>query len=283
MYLKLMKNDVQNQILSALLLVLRPIARVLLRAGIGYREFAEISKTAFVDVSGRDYGLRGRPTNISRVAVMTGLTRKEVRRVRDQTEGGDTTGLRKLTPMGQVMHKWYTEKDFLAENGSPLILEFDGEGITFALLVKRYGGDIPPGAMRTELKRIGVIEELEDGKLRATKRSVIGLDKHEKVISGLAHVLYPAALTMEHNTSGISDSEAWVHLSAASKSIREDDLPRIRRVSRDRAASFVEAVDDLLAAYATLYDSHKDSESNRAVGIGVFYFEENKSETDVFS
>ena len=278
-----MKNDVQSQILSALLLVLRPIARVLLRVGIGYREFAEIGKTAFVDVAGKDYGLRGRPTNISRVAVMTGLTRKEVRRLRNKTEDGDIIGLRKLTPMGQVMHKWYTEKEFVAENGSPSILQFDGVGSTFALLVKRYGGDIPPGAMRTELRRIGAIEELEDGKLRAIKRSVIGLDQHEKVISGLAHVLYPAALTMEHNTSGISESEAWVHLSAASKSIREHDLPRIRRVSRDRAANFIEAVDDFLAAYGTLYDSRGDSDSKQAVGIGVFYFEEDKSETDVFS
>ena len=64
-----MQNDIQRQILGAVLLVIRPIARALLRAGIGYREFAEICKTAFVDVAGKDYGLRGRPTNISRVAV----------------------------------------------------------------------------------------------------------------------------------------------------------------------------------------------------------------------
>ena len=68
-----MQNDIQRQILSAFLVALRPIAKILLRFGIGFREFAEISKTAFVDVASREYGLRGRPTNISRVAVMTGL------------------------------------------------------------------------------------------------------------------------------------------------------------------------------------------------------------------
>ena len=79
-----MQDDTQRQIHSVILLVLRPIARLLLRGGIGYREFSEISKTAFVQVATKDYGLRGRPTNISRVAVMTGLTRKEVRRIRDK-------------------------------------------------------------------------------------------------------------------------------------------------------------------------------------------------------
>jgi len=277
-----MQNDIQRQILSAVLLVIRPIARALLRAGIGYREFAEICKTAFVDVAGKDYGLRGRPTNISRVAVMTGLTRKEVRRIRDKTKVGDEIGLVKLTPMGQVMHRWFTEEKYLAENGSPKVLPFDGEGGSFSGLVKDFGGDIPPGAMRTELKRIGAVEELDSGQLRAVKRSVVGIEDHEKLISGLAHVLYPAALAMAHNTELSGEADSWVHLSASTESVRRNDLGRIRRVSADRAAAFIESVDDFLAAYETLYDSDASDESTTAVGIGVFYFEEDKSESDVF-
>jgi len=277
-----MQDDIQRQILGALLLVLRPIARSLLRAGIGYREFAEISKTAFVEVAGKDYGLRGRPTNISRVAVMTGLTRKEVRRIRDKTEVGEEIGLIRLTPMGQVMHRWYTEREFLAENGKPKVLDFDGESTSFSSLVKSYGGDIPPGAMRTELRRIGAVRELDSGQLEAIKRSVIGMEDYEKLISGLAHVLYPAALAMAHNTDAKSGTETWAHLSASTNSVRRDDLGRIRRVSSDRATAFIESVDDFLAAYEALYDSDAKVENDKAVGIGVFYFEEDKSETDVF-
>jgi len=277
-----MQNDIQRQILGALLLVLRPIARALLKAGIGYREFAEISKTSFVDVAGKDYGLRGRPTNISRVAVMTGLTRKEVRRIRDKAEVGDEIGLVKLTPMGQVMHRWYTEEQFTSENGTPRILDFNGDDASFSSLVKNFGGDIPPGAMRTELKRIGAVAELESGQLQAISRSVVGIEDHEKLISGLAHVLYPAALTMAHNTTAGTEADSWVHMSASTQSVRTSDLGRIRRVSSDRAAAFVESVDDFLAAYETLYDTETKGDSSKAVGIGVFYFEEDKSETDVF-
>ncbi len=70
-----MEDKIKQQVLDAFLLLMRPIVRILLRYGVGYREFAEVTKTAFVDVSSSDFGLRGRPTNISRVAVMTGLTR----------------------------------------------------------------------------------------------------------------------------------------------------------------------------------------------------------------
>ena len=202
-----MQDAIQRRILDALLLMLKPLARALLRAGIGYREFEEISKTAFVDVATRDYGLRGRPTNISRVAVMTGLTRKEVRRLRDKSAAGEGANVKRTTPMATILHRWYTETDFLDDAGAPALLKFDGPGVTFSSLVRKYGGDIPPGAMRTELKRINAVEELSDGSLRALKRNVTGLDVHDKLITGLEHILYPAALNIAHNTS---HEETWI-------------------------------------------------------------------------
>ena len=71
-----MQDDTKQQILQAFLVMLKPIARLLLRYNIGFREFAEVLKVAMVDVATSEYGIRGRPTNISRVAVMTGLKEK---------------------------------------------------------------------------------------------------------------------------------------------------------------------------------------------------------------
>jgi hypothetical protein len=267
-----MQDSIQRRILDALLLALRPIARALLRAGVGYREFDEIAKTAFVDIATRDYGLRGRPTNISRVAVMTGLTRKEVRRLRDKSAAGQGATVIRTTPMAMILHKWYTENEFLAPSGGPADLNFDGPGATFTGLVKKYGGDIPPGAMRTELRRIKAIEDTESGKLRVLKRNVSGLDVHEKLIAGLARVLYPAAVTIAHNTSHKNDT--WIQRIVFTESVREADLTRLRRISSDRLVEFTESIDDLFVAYEALHESDTTSESGRSVGIGVFYFEQ---------
>lgn len=277
-----MRDNIQRQILDALLVVLRPLARALLRAGIGYREFAEISKTAFVDIATKDYGLRGRPTNISRVAVMTGLTRKEVRRIRDKSAAGDATLVVRSTPMSVILHRWYSEPEFLTEEGVPRVLDFDGENGSFSDLVRKFGGDIPPGAMRTELKRIDAVKETKDGRLRVLKRNVSGLDVHDRLITGLAKVVFPAALALAHNTKSDDEGDKWVHRSTSTKYVRENDLARIRRISSDRLAEFVESIDDLFVAYETLYESDGLNTSSRAVGIGVFYFEEDKSETDIF-
>jgi hypothetical protein len=276
-----MRDSIQQKILAALLLVLRQLAKALLNAGISYREFAEISKTAFVDVATENYGLRGRPTNISRVAVMTGLTRKEVRRIRDRSAAGNETVIEKQTPMSHILHRWFTDEDFLDQSGQPAVLEFNAGKNSFSALVRKHGGDIPAGAMRTELKRIDAVEEVSDGKLRALKRNVSGLNVQERLITGLANVIYPAALTLAHNTN--SDTEStWVQRTAATRFVRKSDISRLRRISSDRLVELTESIDDLFVAYETLYEKDTTYESVRAVGVGVFYFEEDKEESDVF-
>ncbi len=107
-----MSDKMKQRVLDAFLLVMRPIVRILLRYGIGYREFAEIAKTAFVDIASSDFGIRGRPTNISRVAVMTGLTRKETRRIRDRIAKGESTIQVKTTPFSEVLHQWHAQPEF---------------------------------------------------------------------------------------------------------------------------------------------------------------------------
>lgn len=278
-----MQHTIQRQILEALLVALRPLARALLRAGIGYREFAEISKTAFVDIATKDYGLRGRPTNISRVAVMTGLTRKEVRRLRDKSDSGQGTLVVRSTPMAEILHRWYTDDDYLDQNGTPNALDFSGDDSSFSGLVRKHGGDIPPGAMRTELKRIEAVTELPDGKLKVLKRNVSGLDVHDRLITGMAKNVYPALLALAHNTDTNNDEENWVLRVAATKHVRTSDMSRLRRISADRLREFVESIDDLFVAYETLYEGEEQDSPDKAVGVGVFYFEEDKSETDLFS
>ena len=271
----------KKKLLKSLLIALRPLMRLLIRSGIGFREFAEISKTAFVEVATSDFGLRGRPTNISRVAVITGLTRKEVRRIRDKAKTGESSDVLRTTPMAEIMHRWHTVPEFSGEQGKALVLPFEGEQTSFSELVKRYGGDIPPGAMRTELKRVGAVEVDADGNLVPKKRYITGADIEEKMEIALSMAIYPAILTAEHNCNPDNADKTWIQRQAASAQIRSVDRGKIRTVTREKLIGFVESIDDLFAAYETI-NKNESSEGDTAIGIGVFYFEEDKSETDVF-
>jgi hypothetical protein len=245
-----MRDDIQRQILAAFLVVLKPIARILLRFGIGFREFSEIAKTAFVDVASSDFGIRGRPTNISRVAVMTGLTRKEVRRLRDKIADGKHTVVVKPTPMWDILHYWHADGEFLDSAGRPAKLPFSGESKSFSSLVRRFGGDIPPGAMRTELKRVGAVEEDEAGNLTVLKRTF--------------------------RPEG--DHDTWSQRIAFTQAVSKGDVPRLKRMTADRIESFAESIDDLFMAYETLNDQDIKGEDKTTLAVGVFYFEDREAD-----
>ena len=273
-----MRDDIQKQILGAFLVVLKPIARILLRYGIGFREFSEIAKTAFVDVASSDFGLRGRPTNISRVAVMTGLTRKEVRRLRDKIEEGQQTVIVKTTPMWDILHYWHSDREFLDATGKPRKLPFAGETRSFSKLVRRFGGDIPPGAMRTELKRVGAIEEDDQGNLYVLKRTFRPEGDHESLVASLIHGVYPLIATVSHNTDSSRQDSTWAQRHAFTQAVDKNDVPRLKRITSDRIGAFAESIDDLFMAYETLHEGEPKKGEKATLAVGVYYFEDRETD-----
>ncbi len=274
-----MQNRSNSVVLLALLKALRPIARFLMKAGIGYREFAEISKCAFVDVATSDYGLRGRPTNISRVAVMTGLTRKDVKRLRDKISAGTQIDMTRVIPPAEIIEKWHSDPEFVDAVGRPKVLSFDGPAPSFASLVKKYGGDIPPGAMRTELKRVGALDENESGLLTARKKYFRPIERDDQLKRALGQAIYGLGLTIDHNL-GETEEQSWVERLAFSTRIRTNDISRVRRLSQDRASEFVESVNDLFSAYETIYADDEPDGTSSTVGIGVYYFESDDTNSE---
>jgi len=271
--LRAMQEKLKQQVLGAFYLVLRPIIKILLRYGIGVSEFAEVVKMSYVDVASTEFGIRGRPTNISRIAVMTGLTRKEVRRIRNKLDTGEQTAHVKATPIMEIIHRWHSEEDFLDERGRPAPLPFAGGAKSFSALVKRFGGDVPAGAMRTELKRVNSVVEDEEGNLRVVKRSVIPTDQTENLTTSLVHGVYPLLSTVAENSGEKIEPTGLAQFSAFSLNIRESDLNRLRRISYDRLSDMAESFDDLFMAYETLHESNFE-EPGKAVAVGLYYFEE---------
>lgn len=265
----------QKKILNAFQLVLRPIVKILLRYGIGYNEFAESVKTVFVDVGTSEFGIRGRPTNISRVAVMTGLTRKEVRRLRTKIEAGDQTLKVRTTPITEILTRWHSESLFLDAESRPLALKYSNGENSFSELVRRFGGDVPAGAMRTELKRMNLIEEHEDGSLSVKTRALQPPDSTDNLLTSLAHCAYPLLSTIALNTeSSKKPGAGHPQFATYSLSIGEADRSRVRRISRDRLSEAAVAFDDLFAAYESPSEDDESHTDYPVVMVGLYYFEE---------
>ncbi len=128
----------KQQVINACRRILGPIVRILIRGGVPWDEFAELSKQVYVDIARGDYGIQGRPTNLARVAMMTGLSRREVGRLRKTLEGDpyeeDAPPEDRLS---RILTGWHLDSDFIDEDGHPKVLLAKGAGATLEALLRR--------------------------------------------------------------------------------------------------------------------------------------------------
>jgi hypothetical protein len=271
-----MSSPLQNKILKALFVALKPLAKVLLQTGIGYREFADVAKAAFIFEATEGYGLRGRATNISRVAVMTGIARKEVKKVRDNSLDDLLSNSLSESPASVVLSRWHNDERFCDLKNGPYILNFDQGQNSFSDLVSSYAGDIPPGAMRTELKRIGAVRQTEDRKLQVLKRYFVPSDIDDKLLIGLADVVGADLNTLAFNCMPGRSNGARFHRVVSVDSVPEDGLQVVQEEAKRRLSELADEFDDFLVGHAA--SDEAESLPSRQVGIGLFYYERHEKE-----
>src|SRR5437764_3317821 len=132
-----MRSASTKQVLAAARQWLRPLVHVLIRCGVTWKEFAELSRSSYVEVASHQFGKRGRPTNVSRTAVMTGLPRREVRRQREKLQQTPDPLPGYVTKACLVLASWHLDPDFLDKRGRPAVLKVTGEARSFEALVAR--------------------------------------------------------------------------------------------------------------------------------------------------
>jgi len=270
-----MKENLQNRLMQCIAHSMRPIARMMLRSGIGYPQFAELAKLAFLREAQAEKDSRGRATNLSRVAIKTGLSRKEVARLSKLQSDADkpTSAMRMVDFQSlhaeRVLQLWHSDPRFVDRRGAPKELPFTDGDVTFGVLIKAAGGDLPAGAVRAELLAAGAVVESEEGALHPIKRHFVPADVGEELLVGFTHMIIPVLEGVARNTDERC-STPFIQRLVYSDRLSPDAAPLFRRVAREQVTGFVQSVDDWLSANEV---SDSDDRQSCRYGIGVFYYE----------
>ena len=256
--------------------LLRPIASLLLKCGMTWREFADVSKSVFVTVASQDYGLNGRPTNVSRVSILTGVSRKEIARVRTLLEQESTPLPNKTTDATRLLSGWHQDPDFRTPTGEPRALPLDGDGASFATLWKRYGGDVPVTSMRKELERAGAITMLADGLVRAEQRYFMPRSFDPQWILNAGSMLRDLGSSITHNldVGAATGSPAGAPSRrfigrATSDSIDEAAVPEFEALVEQSGQEFLERIDKWLVEHEAR-PAPGGARKRLRLGLGVF-------------
>ena len=166
-----MENNFKSTALIACRRLLQPVVRFLLLGGVTWKEFAEVSKTVFVQVATDEFGIRGRPTNMAKVAILTGVNRREVARQRQLIDEQALPEPVYLNAAQRLLSRWHQDPDYLDSDGLPRKLPVEGAAPSFDDLCLRCAGDMPASALLKELRAVGAVGILGDGQVRALSRT----------------------------------------------------------------------------------------------------------------
>lgn len=268
-----MTEPLKRAVHQALLQMLVPLASLLLELGIGIGEFLSVAKLAYVRAArsqGKDAtGAMLRP-NATRIAVVTGLTRKDVASILAAGDDEPTVSDRGRHRAERVLSGWWNDPEFQDEFGRPTILREQGPGKSFAALCERYSGDPRFSAILDELIRVQAVKQSSDGRIAALSRTYATVRWDPQGVLELGEELAEHCQTLLHNLR----NPTRPRLSRRIFNARLDPryAPMLIRDLEQQLTTFGESVDD--AVNATQYTVAGDADHRTVkLGIGVYLFE----------
>jgi hypothetical protein len=168
-----MSEPLKVAIHRAILRILNPLARLLLKVGMGAGEFQRLVHQAYVRAArdaATEAGAVDRP-NVTQIAVQTGLSRIEITRILESDGEEQPESDRGRQRAERVLGGWWANPDFHDAQGSPALLALHGR-VSFETLVTRYSGEPRTAAILKELLRVRAVRRLPDGRVQALTRSV---------------------------------------------------------------------------------------------------------------
>jgi hypothetical protein len=220
------------------------LVRTLLRNGMSYGEFDQVARKCFVDVAYRDLAPAGKKQTVSNVAILTGLNRKEVKKLSEldlEQSGGDS---RQYNRVVRVLGGWINDPRYLRKDGNPRDLDYEGEN-SFSELVKQYSGDMPVAAMQKVLT--------SSANIRFTD-AILGNDTSELVD------------TIDFNLTAAEEALRFQR-KASNPKVALSSIPEIKQFLRRKGQAFLEEID----LYLSQHES--DGDSTAELSVSVFYHE----------
>ena len=258
---------------SAVLRLLRPLVRILLRSGMSYGTFADLAKWVYVDVAAREFTIEGRKQSVSRVAVLTGLSRKEVKRMQGIPRPDDSLQDEKYNRAARIIAAWRREPEFLNVDGEPSALSISGPWASFSDIVRRFSGDMPVRAVLDELLRIGAVKQLDDGKIALLKKAYVPQNNASEKINILGTDVGHLVATIDNNLNPDS-AQARFQRKVSYDNLPDAALPAFRKLSARRAQKLLEHLDAWLADNDRDTNSSVTGTGRNVAGLGIYYFEE---------
>lgn len=140
--------------------LLRPLVKLLLHYSVQYPALTHLLKQTYVEVA-TAMPVEGKTQTDSRVSLLTGIHRMDVKRLRNEIVSGNEGPPLSVSIGAQIVARWIAHTEYQDNKGRPLPLHrlaSAGGLMSFESLVRSVSKDIRPRVVLDEWLRLGVAE-----------------------------------------------------------------------------------------------------------------------------
>jgi len=242
-------HDTQGQqghrtvLLGALRSVLRPLVRLLIAQGITYPALSTLLKSIYVESAEADFRIAGKPQTDSRISLLTGVHRKDVRRLGDDTQRALEAMPSTVSLGAQLVARWTGDPRYLDGSGKPLALARlarEGGEASFEALVTGVSKDIRSRAVLDEWLRLGVVQLDGDDRVCLRSDAFVATEGFEEKAFYLGHNLHDHLAAAVHNVLG--GQPAFLERSVHYDALSMESIGRLRAMAAEEGMNVLKGL-----------------------------------------
>jgi len=264
----------QKALARALRKILRPLVRLLVARQISYPFVANLLRSVYVEVAERDFGLAGKRLTDSRISLLTGVYRRDVKRLRAELLEGEV--IPPAVSLGaEVVARWNGDPEYLDAEGHARPLPFQaGDEPSFESLVTSVSKDIRARSVLDEWLRLGVVRFDDRGRVVLDAGVFVPQKGLEEKLYYFGRNLHDHIAAAAHNVQGeeppmMERSVYYGRLSPAS-------VDELAKLSAERGMEALQAVNR--RARELQQGDAGSPDANRRMTFGVYRFEAESDE-----
>lgn len=254
--------------LSAVLRVMVPLVRWLLRSGVGYTEFTAAIKLVFLSEARNEVRRSGAKETDSALSLLSGLHRKDIRKVAlDSHEQGSPSTISvpaKASLASQVVARWVA-------SGLPQALPVTGAD-SFERLVQLVSTDVHPRSVQHELVRLGVAR-LEEGQVVLLRRAFVPDPASQESRQLLADSVADHLAAGVHNLTGDrrDGNRKYLEQALFADGLSEQSIRTLEQLANEL---WHETMRRMLEAAVPLCEHDEPLGGNQRLRLGMFCYAE---------
>jgi len=251
---------------------LRPLMRLLVKVGITFPVFADLLRELYIEVAVAMTDPARRTD--SRISLMTGIHRKELRRWRTEGAADRDEAPPKLTLSAAIIARWTGSPSWLGEDGGPRPLPRAGRR-SFELLVSEVTKDLRSRTVYDEWLAEGIISLDADERIRLNEAAYLPKPGGEEQLYYFSRNLHDHVAAASANIIARS-TPPFLDRSVHYDHLTREQANRLEAIARKAAQRLLEQVNR--EAMRLVGDEPEDPAETHRVNLGVYVFAEDEEQ-----